>query len=349
MHRTFWIHTSVLALVLGVALTAPAGAAMPDAWITMKTKLALLTMADVSGMAINVDTVFGWVTLHGTVRSAEEQAKAETVARQINGVQGVSNLLQVVAAPDEPAGQVADEALTERITQELQADPALQDSRIAVQSVHQGVVLLAGTAKTLSDHLHAVALVASVPGVQRVASEIQSPDTLADAEIWREPTPQQPSATDGLGAAARDLWITSATKMRLLADSRTPALDIHVDTRAGVVTLFGMVPSPEARAAAEADARMVSGVQSVVNDLQVVARAEQAAVQARDEELARAVQTAFATHAFKGITVMVQNGVVRLTGTVPTGAQRLEATVVARAIPGVRAVQDDLRLATAPN
>jgi len=27
--------------------------------------------------------------LHGTVRSAEEQAKAETVARQINGVPGI--------------------------------------------------------------------------------------------------------------------------------------------------------------------------------------------------------------------------------------------------------------------
>jgi osmotically-inducible protein OsmY len=70
----------------------------------MKTKLALLTTAGVSGRAINVDTVFGRVTLHGTVRSAEEQAKAETVARQINGVQGVSNLLQVVAAADEPGG-----------------------------------------------------------------------------------------------------------------------------------------------------------------------------------------------------------------------------------------------------
>jgi BON domain len=101
----------------------------------------------------------------------------------------------VVAAPDEQAGQVADDALTERITQELQADPALHDSRIAVQSVHQGVVLLAGRAKTLSDHLHAVELVASVPGVQRVASEIQSPGTLADAEIWREPTPRCKRAT----------------------------------------------------------------------------------------------------------------------------------------------------------
>jgi len=56
----------------------------------------------------------------------------------------------------------------------------------------------------LSDHLHAVALAASVPGVQRVAREIQSPDTLADAEIWREPTPPKPSAADGVGAAARE-------------------------------------------------------------------------------------------------------------------------------------------------
>jgi osmotically-inducible protein OsmY len=80
-----------------------------------------------------------------------------------------------------------------------------------------------------------------------------------------------------------------------------------------------MVPSQEARAAAEADAHTVSGVQSVVNDLLVVARAEQAAVQARDDELAQAVRTAFATPAFKNITVEVHNGVVRLTGTIPTG------------------------------
>jgi hyperosmotically inducible periplasmic protein len=189
--------------------------------------------------------------------------------------------------------------------------------------------------------------VASVPGVRRVASEVQSPDTLADAEIWREPTPQQPSEAYGVMDAASDMWITSATKMRLLADSQTPALDINVDTRAGVVTLFGIVPSQKAKAAAEADARKVSGVKRVVNELQVVASAKQAAVKAHDEEIERTVKTAFETQAFKDITVDVKNGVVRLTGTVPTGARRLEAAMAARAIPGVRAVKDDLRLATA--
>jgi len=38
---------------------------------------------------------------------------------------------------------------------------------------------------------------------------------------------------------------------------------------------------------------------------------------------------------------------VRLMGTVPSGARRLDAAVVARSIEGVRAVKDDLRIETA--
>ena len=49
-------------------------------------------------------------------------------------------------------------------------------------------------------------------------------------------------------------------------------------------------------------------------------------------------------HGFKDVGLDVRNGVGRLTGTAPTGARNLEAAVVARSVPGVRAVQDDLRL-----
>jgi hypothetical protein len=66
----------MLALVLGVALAALAEAAMLDAWITTKTKLALMTAAGVRGRAINVNTVFGRVTLHGT---ADEVATAKRI------------------------------------------------------------------------------------------------------------------------------------------------------------------------------------------------------------------------------------------------------------------------------
>src|SRR5712691_3602657 len=124
MPRTSWIQTSMLTVVLGATLVAPAQASVPDAWITTKTKLALLTTEGVSAMAINVDTVSGRVTLHGTVRSTAEQAKAETVAQQIGGVQGVRNLLQVVAVQNERAVEGSDDVLTKRITQTMQADPA---------------------------------------------------------------------------------------------------------------------------------------------------------------------------------------------------------------------------------
>jgi hyperosmotically inducible periplasmic protein len=240
--------------------------------------------------------------------------------------------------------QVSDDELKQRVEQALQADPSLKSSNIAVQSVNHGVVLLGGTAKTLSAHLRAVEVAAAVPGVRRVASEIQSPDTLADAEIWREPTPHQPREGHGVWDTASDIWITSAVRMRLLADTEVPGLEIDLDSYDGVVTLFGIVSSDEAKAAAEADALKVSGVKRVMNELQVVARARQKAVSASDDELQHEVRKALDEHEFRDVALEVRNGVVRLTGTVPTGARNLEAAVVARSIPGVRAVEDDLHL-----
>jgi hyperosmotically inducible protein len=337
----------VLAIVVvATALTAPAEAAAPDAWITTKTKLSLLTTEGVSGTAIHVDTILGKVTLHGKVRTAEEKAKAESIAKNIDGVLEVRNLLQIVTPPREKAVQLSDDALKQRVEKALQDDISLKDSSISVKSVNKGVVLLSGTAKTLSAHLRAVEDVAWVPGVERVATEIKSPDALADAEIWRDPTPKRSSKEYGIWGAASDLWITSATKMRLVTDSRTPAHEINVETRAGVVTLFGIVHSQEAKAAAAEDARKVSGVKRVVNDLQVMTRAKEAAVKVRDEDIERDVKKAFEKADFKDIHVEVKNGVVRLTGRVATGVRRLDAAVLARSIEGVRAVKDDLRVAT---
>jgi hyperosmotically inducible protein len=195
----------------------------------------------------------------------------------------------------------------------------------------------------LSAHLRAVEDTAAVPGVRRVASEIQSPDTLADAEIWRAHTPPS-SAGYGAWDTASDIWITSAVRVSLLADSNVPGLEIDLDSWNGVVTLFGIVSSQDAKGAAEADALKVNGVKRVVNELQVVPSAKQAAVNASDGELQRTVRKALDEHEFRDVGLEVRNGVARLTGTVPTGARNLEAAVLARSVPGVRAVQDDLRL-----
>ncbi len=340
-----WAQASMLALVLACFLVAPVAAAPPDAWITTKVKLALLTTDGVSGTAVNVDTVKGQVTLYGKARSAAEKEKAEKVAKKIDGVQSVRNLLQVIAPQRAKVVQQSDDTLKKQIETSLQANQSLRGSHISVQSVSNGVVLLAGTAATLIDHLSAVEIAASVPGVRQVNSEIQSPDTLADAEIWHEHPLEPSKAQHGIGDAARDVWITSATKMRLLADRHTPALDINVDTRDGVVTLFGIVPSKETKTFAEADARGVDGVKRVADELEVVSRARQAATKVRDDLLQRDVQKAFENRAdFKDVNVEVKNCVARLSGTVPNGMERLEAAVMARSTQGVCSVQDDLRV-----
>ena len=51
-------------------------------------------------------------------------------------------------------------------------------------------------------------------------------------------------------------------QVEIIADPKTPGLDVNVDTRGGKVTLFGMVPTQEAKLAAEEDARKVSGVKA---------------------------------------------------------------------------------------
>jgi len=339
-----WCRYGLIAAVLVLPVTA--GAAVSDAWITTKAKIALLSTPGVSSTAVNVDTIDGAVTLHGKVESLEEKGKAEEEVRRISGVKEVRNLLQVVPAQREKAVKLADRDIDQRVWQALEDDPSLKDSSIAVQSVNDGVVLLGGKASSVSAHLRALEVARAVPGVRSVRSEVESPDGLADDELHHQ-YGRPEAGTRGVGQTLQDMYITSATKMRLLADEKTPALDINVDTRNGVVTLFGTVPTAAAKEAAESDARKVSAVRRVVNELEVVPHAVKERVQARDEDLKDQVKKNLENRQDlkdASIDVEVRNGVARLTGTIKSEQQRLAAAIAARSTPGVRAVHDDLRM-----
>jgi hyperosmotically inducible protein len=85
----------------------------------------------------------------------------------------------------------------------------------------------------------------------------------------------------------------------------------------------------------------------VNNALQVVPESAQKAVEASDEEVKKAVTSALdGRDSLSDVDVEVTNGVARLTGTVTDPAERLQASVVARATPGVRSVRNDLRVAS---
>ena len=338
-------HRALVGALVAVALGSGAAlATTSDAWITTKAKMALLTTEGVSGTTINVDTVNGLITLHGKVSSADEKAKAESAARGIEGVKNVRNLLQVVSEKRENAVAESDDRIKQRVQDELKTDKAFND--VSVQSVNNGVVLLAGSVETLGNHLRAVEHAARVKGVKRVASEIKSPDKLADSEIYND----RPDASAKAGSTMTDMWITSAVKMRLMADDRTPALDVNVDTNNGSVTLFGMVPTAAAKAAAEEDAKKVSSVKAVVNRLEVVPKAQEKVVRESDDRVKDHVEQALRSQdelRDDNIDIEVSNGVARLTGTVDNASDRMRAAAVARTAQGVRAVRDDLTVAAA--
>ena len=165
----------IIGLALAAALVLAVPAARPDtgdAWLTTKVKIALLTADGVSASAVNVDSQEGNVTIHGKVKTADEKAKAEAVARQVDGVEAVKNLLQVVPEAEKDVVKATDESISNGVEAALQADRALDSVKVA--SVNKGVVLLKGKAPDLNAKLKAIELTLATPGVKRVASEIET-------------------------------------------------------------------------------------------------------------------------------------------------------------------------------
>ena len=76
------------------------GSGLKDGWLHIKTKGALLAADDLRDSTINVDVDNANVTLRGSVASAAQKTKAETVAKGIDGVKTVKNQLAVKADPD---------------------------------------------------------------------------------------------------------------------------------------------------------------------------------------------------------------------------------------------------------
>ena len=140
-----------------------------------------------------------------------------------------------------------------------------------------------------------------------------------------------------------DTWITSKTKISLFADERVKGTQVSVDTTKGVVHLRGKVDSAEAKSAASDIAQGVEGVKSVKNDLQVVAPAARKAVNASDSDIAKAVGTRLAKDTqLKKVDVRTDAGVVTLTGQVSTIGASAKASEMARGVPGVRSVKNEL-------
>lgn len=366
--------TIVIPLALAAALyLAPANARaaddMPDGWITTKAKVAVLSSVGTTGTKVHIDTNDGLVTLHGKVSSAEDRDAAEKAVAKLDGVKKVRNLLEVVEPKKKDAVAASDQDLERKAEQALRDDKVLKDETgIKVKSVNKGTVLLSGEASTLSNHLRAVEAVRDIPGVKRVASTIESPDSKAVRDLAMQPGSKlgktdvkadaktssrdearsdSKSSSTALTGAASDAYITTKTKARLLVDSQTPGTAINVDTKDGEVTLFGTVTDEATKKKAEAEARKVKGVTQVRNEIEVVSAAAKDSVAKNDTATERSVRKAVANDkalSDASISVEVNNGVARLTGTAPTESVRKLAGTIAKRSDGVKSVRNEIEI-----
>lgn len=71
------------------------GTGLNDGWLWVKTRFELAAADDLRDSTINVDVDNGVVTLGGTVATPAQKAKAEQVAKAVEDVKSVKNMLKV--------------------------------------------------------------------------------------------------------------------------------------------------------------------------------------------------------------------------------------------------------------
>ena len=138
-----------------------------------------------------------------------------------------------------------------------------------------------------------------------------------------------------------DQQITNAVDRTFLTDAALHNSQIDVRTGAGIVTLTGVVDNLMAKERAAKLAQTIRNVRGVVNtiELKIPSRSD-------DEirnDIAAALLYDAATDSYE-LKPTVKDGVVTLTGTVPSYREKLLAEYVAKGVKGVKEVRDSITL-----
>lgn len=152
---------------------------------------------------------------------------------------------KVATDPRTTGTQIDDEVLEEKVSYAINKDAQLNEEARIVPVSYQGNVLLMGQAPDEMAGETAKNLAAGVDNVQQVYNEIRVGEIIDAAQI------------------AKDTWITTKAKSKLLASAEVKSTDIKVTTEDGEVFLMGSVTQAQAEAATEA-VRYINGVNKVV-------------------------------------------------------------------------------------
>jgi osmotically-inducible protein OsmY len=212
----------------------------------------------------------------------------------------------------------SDSQLKSDVLAELRWDPRVRETEVGVQ-VRGGTVTLTGSIDSYAAKLAAREAAHRVLGVLDVADELR----VRLPSAWERGDPD----------------VAKGVRDALRQDVTVPDDRITTTVSEGVVTLEGEVDLWSQRADAERAIERLSGVKGVINRIAIAPKAVDAAFVKRQIEEALERQ---AEREARRIGVSISDGVVTLTGTVRSWAERNAIDRVAGYAQGVRRVDDRL-------
>ena len=215
-----------------------------------------------------------------------------------------------------------DHAIEQDVLAELRVDQAIADQHCLAVTVEEGVVELTGFAESYAQKL----------AVERAASRVVG---VRDVRDYLEVRPRHAHQRG-------DREIERAAQRALHWDARLPR-GIRAEVTNGVLRLHGAVDRFSQREAAEEAVHNLVGVRDVVNEIKLASAPPPADLEL---DVEAAMRRRFGTEA-QDIWIDVADGVVTLSGVVPTFAMLDDIERVVRSIPGVTRVVDQLLVAIA--
>lgn len=223
---------------------------------------------------IGVKVEQGTAVLSGKVENQVDKDLATQIAGDAQGINKVDNRLeidpQVATEPGTKANlaqRFDDATLTATIKSKLLWNSVTEGLNIEVVAA-KGVVTLKGQAKDADAKQIAGSLASNTDGVTEVNNLISV--SARDTQAIKE---QSEAQANSVREELSDGWITSKVKSSLIYSRTLDGLNIKVDTKAGVVSLDGVVANYAEKELAVEIARNIRGVKAVDADtLRVVTR-----------------------------------------------------------------------------
>jgi|SRR5215471_2715579 len=199
-----------------------------------------------------IEVILGRACLRGLrAEFGKGGSKMRKVSLGILGVLGFAALFTVACG-------ATDLGITTKVKSRLTTERTLNSSQIQVDTKNK-VVTLSGPVDSTESKEKAVALARGVDGVMDVVDNLSVSTAVA----------AMPKAAAGTNAAPDDSAITQAVKRNLQAQPETAQEPINVQTEGGVVTLTGVVKTPQEKDQVVQIARGTDGVQRVEDKIQV--------------------------------------------------------------------------------